>query len=73
MMPEAPEIEFRATIVKQGPNPCVDVPERVSRAFRPWARSGRVHVEGRLNDTPIGGTLIPTGAGRHRFFSSTEE
>ena len=67
-MPEAPEREFRATIVKQGPNPCVDVPERVSRAFRSWARSGRIHVEGKLNDTPIRGTLIPTATGRHRFF-----
>lgn len=67
-MPQAPELEFRATIVKQGTNPCVDVPERVSRAFRPWVRSGRIHVEGLLNDTPIRGTLIPTGAGRHRFF-----
>lgn len=67
-MREAPELEFRATIVKQGPNPCIDVPERVSYAFRPWARSGRIHVEGRLNDTPVRGTLIPTGAGRHRFF-----
>ena len=67
-MPEVPELEFRAMIVKQGPNPCVGVPEHVSRAFRPCARSGRIHVEGRLNDTPIRGTLIPTGAGRHRFF-----
>ena len=67
-MPEVPELEFRATIVKQGPNPCVDIPERVSRAFQPCARLGRIHVEGRLNDTPVRGTLIPTGAGRHRFF-----
>ena len=67
-MPEVPELEFQATIVKQGPNPCVDIPEHVSRAFRPWTRSSRIHVEGRLNDTPIRGTLISTGAGRHRFF-----
>ena len=67
-MPEVPEFEFRATIVKQGPNPCIDIPEHVSLAFQACARSGRIHVEGRLNDTPIRGTLIPTGAGRHRLF-----
>ena len=59
---------FRATIRKQGPNPYVDIPLRVSRAFAAYARSGRIQVEGDLDATPIRGTLIPAGRGRHRLY-----
>lgn len=59
---------FRATIRKQGPNPYVDVPEAVSRAFAAYARSGRVGFEGTLDKAPIRGTLIPVGHGRHRLY-----
>ena len=59
---------FQATIGKQGPNPYVDVPERVSVAFAHHARGGRVSVEGRLNGTFIRTTLVPVGRGRHRLY-----
>jgi hypothetical protein len=59
---------FRATIRKQGPNPYVDVPAGVSRAFSPHAREGRIRVEGRLEKAAIRGTLVPVGGGRHRLF-----
>lgn len=59
---------FRATIRKLGPNPYVEVPERVSAAFAPWARAGRISVEGRLGRIPFRATLVPAGKGRHRLF-----
>jgi len=59
---------FRATIHKQGPNPYVDVPQRISRAFGGYARAGRITSEGTLNNTPIRATLIPVGRGRHRLY-----
>lgn len=66
--PAAGAKHFRATIRKQGLNAHVDVPERVSRAFTAYARAGRITFEGRLNRTPIRGTLIPIGHGRHRLY-----
>ncbi len=59
---------FRATILKLGPNPYVDVPSRLSRAFASYARAGRITVHGRLNRTPIQATLIPARLGRYRLF-----
>ena len=59
---------FHATVYRQGPNPYVDVPERVSRAFALYSRAGRISVEGRLNDASIRATLIPAGQGRHRLY-----
>lgn len=59
---------FRARIGKQGPNLYVDVPAGVSRAFANFARNGRITFEGRLNKTPIRGTLIPIGHGKHRLY-----
>jgi len=59
---------FRARIRKEGVNPYVEVPERVSRAFAPRALAGRIRVEGRLRGVPIRATLIPVGAGRHRLY-----
>jgi len=59
---------FRATIYRQGPNPHVDVPESVSRAFAAWGQAGRIIVVGTLNKVPIRATLIPVGRGRHRLY-----
>ena len=58
---------FRARIRKQGVNPYVEVPARVSRALARWAQSGRVRVEGRLNRTPVRANLVPTRQG-HRLY-----
>ena len=59
---------FRAQIQRQGPNPYVDVPERVSGAFAHHARSGRISVEGTLNGTSVRTTLVPVGNRRHRLY-----
>ncbi len=55
-------------IYKHGLNPCVDIPEIVIRAFRAHAQSGRVYVEGTLNEAPVRAVLIPVSGGRHRLF-----
>lgn len=59
---------FRATVRRQGVNPYVDVPPRVSRAFAPYARGGRISVRGTLNGKEVRATLIPVGGGHHRLF-----
>lgn len=59
---------FRGRIDQAGVNPYVDVPQRVSRAFAPWARGGRVRVAGTLNGVPVRATLVPVGQGRHRLY-----
>ena len=59
---------FQATIHKQGPNPYVDIPERVTCAFSQYEYASRISVEGRLNDVSIRATLIPVGKGRHRLY-----
>lgn len=68
MLPRRNRRIFRATICRQGPNPYIDVPQSVSRAFEAYARAGRVSVVGRLNKAPIRATLIPARRGRHRLF-----
>ncbi len=60
--------QFRATIRKSGINPQVDVPARVSRVFAPYARAGRIRIEGTLNGVPVNGSLVPAGDGRHVLF-----
>lgn len=57
--------EFSARIKKAGINPYVDIPSKVSRAF---GKLPYVPVRGNINDTPIIGTLVPTGGGRHRLY-----
>jgi hypothetical protein len=59
---------FQATLQKTGVNFFVDVPARVVSTMKSFARSGRIRVAGRLNDTPMQGTLIPVAGGRHRLF-----
>ena len=63
-----PTRRFEARIEKRGVNACVDVPERVSRAFRDYADRGRVRVEGKLNATPFRATMVPAASGGHRLF-----
>ena len=67
-MSDASRQRFKAIIHKQGPNPYVDVPIRVSLAFAGQARAGRVSVEGSLNETAVRATLVPVGEGRHCLF-----
>ena len=62
--------KFRVTIRRQGANPHVDVPARVSRGFAAYERAGRITVRGALNGAPIRATLIPGGEGRHCLFVS---
>jgi hypothetical protein len=52
-------------LIKQGINPYVPVPLRVSRAF---GVRGYVPVKGRLQGHPIIATLVPVGGGRHHLF-----
>ena len=56
---------FATVVNKVGINPCVEVPEEISRAFR---RRGHVPVRGQLNGRPIKATLVPVGGGRHRLY-----
>jgi hypothetical protein len=60
---------FSTTIYKLGINPCVDVPERVSKAF---GRRGYVPVEVTLAGHTFRTTLVPRGGGRHRLFINGE-
>jgi len=59
---------FRALIRRQGPNPYVDVPERVSRAYSAFEQSGRIGVDGTLEGVEIRATLVPVDKGRHRLY-----
>ncbi len=69
MMSGMPEVRhFRARIQKQGLNPWVQVPGDVSHALQDFARSGRISVEGVLNDTVFHTTLMPIAGGGHRLF-----
>jgi Bacteriocin-protection, YdeI or OmpD-Associated/Domain of unknown function (DUF1905)/Domain of unknown function (DUF5655) len=67
-MPRPADKRFRATIRRQGPNPYVDVPQAISRAFARHARAGRIRFDGKLNGAPIRGSLVPAGRGRHRLY-----
>ena len=57
--------KFSAVIYKQGINPCVDIPERVSLAFQ---RKGYIPVRGTLDKHPFQATLVPIGKGKYRLF-----
>ncbi len=59
---------FEARIRTQGPNPYVDVPPRVAETHEEFSQSGRIPVEGFLNETPFRATLIPIGKDRHRLY-----
>ncbi len=59
------EQKFSAVIYKQGINPCVDVPERVSQVFQ---RTGYIPVRGTLNTHPFQATLVPVRNGKYRLY-----
>jgi hypothetical protein len=59
---------FRAVVGKDGPNPFVDVPAEVSRAFSAYAVRGRVRVAGTLEGHPVHATLVPKAGGVHRLY-----
>lgn len=65
---DSPVRRFRARVATQGPNPYVDVPPRVTEAFAPWARAGRVTVVGSVRGVEVRATLVPVGSGRQRLF-----
>lgn len=58
-------ISFRARIYKQGTNPCIDVPMKVSEYF---GKCGYVPIKGTVNGFKFKSTLVPAGNGRHRLF-----
>ena len=57
--------KFSALIYKQGINPCIDIPERVSQAFQ---RKGYIPIRGTVNKHPFQATLVPVGKGKYRLF-----
>jgi hypothetical protein len=59
---------FRARIKRQGVNPYVDVPARVSHALAHQSQAGRIAVQGRLNEIDVRGTLMPMRSGGHRLY-----
>jgi len=61
--------KFTAIIHKVGINPCVDIPETVSKSF---GKQSYVPVEGIFNGFPIRATLVPAGKGRHRLYINGE-
>ncbi len=65
MVPQGKARRFRAKIYKIGFNRCVDVPERVSRAFGPGKH---IPVIGRVEGEILRSTLVPRGRGLHRLF-----
>jgi len=69
MVGKAQPQKFSAKIYKVGINSCVDVPERVSKAF---GKRGYVPVEGKLNGHQIRATLVPKGGGCHRLYINGE-
>lgn len=63
-----PSASFQAVIGRDGLNPFVDVPARVTRAFAAFAERGRVRVAGTINGYPLHASLVPTKAGGPRLY-----
>jgi hypothetical protein len=69
--PEAlPTLRFRATLTRGGDRAMgvwrwLDIPERVSRALAPWAKSGHIRIDATLDGVAVQGSLSPRGGGRH--------
>jgi hypothetical protein len=59
---------FRAVVLKDGVNPFVGLPARVSRAFAAFADHGRVRVAGTIEGHSLHATLIPVRDGTHRLY-----
>ena len=60
--------EFSAAIRKVGINPCVDVPEKITKSF---GIKGHIPVKGKINGKNFIQTLVPLGNGGHRLYIST--
>ena len=56
---------FKAKIYKNGINPCVDVPEDVSKNL---AETGYIPIKGLIEKYPFIQTLVPVKNGRYRLF-----
>lgn len=72
---EAPPIlRFRAAPTRTGSGSVswtwIDIPERVSQAFAPWMKAGRLRVDATLDGAPVQGSLTPRGGGRHMLVLS---
>jgi hypothetical protein len=61
--------QFSARIYKIGINFAVDVPPKVSLAFK---KRGNIPVAGMVNGLQQKATLVPVGEGRHRLFLNGE-
>ncbi|UVJ39182.1 YdeI/OmpD-associated family protein [Arthrobacter sp. CJ23] len=61
-------VSFTATVHFRGPNPCVDVPVRVSEELQPFAASGRIRVTGRLDGVEFNATLMPVKPSGHVLY-----
>jgi hypothetical protein len=59
---------FRTVIDRDGVNPYVLVPARVSLALAGFAEHGRIRVVGTINAHPLHATLVPTKEGTHRLY-----
>ena len=71
---ELPSLRFRAKLTRN-PNATgswtwIDIPERVSRAFAPWAKAGHVRVDVTFNGVAVQGSFMPRGGGRHLMLLS---
>ena len=61
---------FKTEILKQGPNPYVEIPSTVSDTFAGYAEQGRIRVYGTLEGAEIRGNLVPRGGGHWLFLHS---
>jgi len=69
VVPDETAPPFTAVVEALGINRAIEVPPGVSEWF---AERGPVPVLGLLDDVGVRGTLVPTGAGRHRLFLNAE-
>lgn len=69
---ELPTLRFRAPITRstRGSWMWIDVPQRVSRAFAPWAKAGHVRVDATLDGVAVQTSLTPRGGGQHMILLS---
>lgn len=67
-MPGVAASSFRAVIGRDGVNPFVSVPAKLTRAFAAFAERGRVRVAGTIDGHPLHASLVPTKAGGQRLY-----
>jgi hypothetical protein len=61
-------VSFRAILLKDGLNPFIEVPARVSRAFAAFANQRRIRVAGTINGSALHATLVPVRDGTQRLY-----